>query len=38
MQNRFSVWSRFCKSKKENGKFTREMLSVYGSYADGYDK
>ncbi len=24
--------------KKENGKFTREMLAVYGSYADGYDK
>ena len=25
-------------NKKENGKFTREMLAVYGSYADGYDK
>lgn len=24
--------------KKENGKFTDEMLKVYGSYADGYDK
>ena len=24
--------------KKENGKFTREMLAVYGYYADGYDK
>lgn len=24
--------------KKENGKFTDEMLGVYGSYADGYDK
>ena len=24
--------------KKENGKFTQEMLAVYGSYADGYDK
>lgn len=24
--------------KKENGKFTEEMLKVYGSYADGYDK
>jgi tRNA1(Val) A37 N6-methylase TrmN6 len=25
-------------TKKENGKFTDEMLKVYGSYADGYDK
>ncbi len=24
--------------KKENGKFTGEMLKIYGSYADGYDK
>ncbi len=24
--------------KKENGKFTPEMLDIYGSYADGYDK
>lgn len=24
--------------KKENGRFTDEMLAVYGSYADGYDK
>lgn len=24
--------------KKENGKFTEEMLEIYGSYADGYDK
>lgn len=24
--------------KKENGKFTDEMLEIYGSYADGYDK
>lgn len=24
--------------KKENGKFTDEMLDVYGSFADGYDK
>lgn len=24
--------------KKENGKFTEEMIRVYGSYADGYDK
>lgn len=24
--------------KKENGKFTDEMLNIYGSYADGYDK
>ncbi len=24
--------------KKENGKFTEEMLKVYGSFADGYDK
>lgn len=24
--------------KKENGKFTDEMLTVYGSYADGYDR
>ena len=24
--------------KTDNGKFTEEMLSVYGSYADGYDK
>ena len=24
--------------KKENGKFTDEMLKIYGSYADGYDK
>lgn len=24
--------------KKENGRFTDEMLKVYGSYADGYDK
>ena len=24
--------------KKENGKFTSEMLDIYGSYADGYDK
>lgn len=24
--------------KKENGKFTQEMLEIYGSYADGYDK
>jgi tRNA1(Val) A37 N6-methylase TrmN6 len=24
--------------KKENGKFTPEMLEIYGSYADGYDK
>lgn len=24
--------------KKENGKFSDEMLGVYGSYADGYDK
>ncbi|MDE6768026.1 MAG: methyltransferase, partial [Eubacterium sp.] len=24
--------------KKENGKFTEEMLDIYGSYADGYDK
>lgn len=24
--------------KKENGKFTDEMLKVYGSFADGYDK
>lgn len=24
--------------KKENGKFTQEMLDIYGSYADGYDK
>ncbi len=24
--------------KNENGKFTREMLEIYGSYADGYDK
>ena len=23
---------------KENGKFTPEMLDIYGSYADGYDK
>lgn len=24
--------------KKDNGKFTPEMLDIYGSYADGYDK
>lgn len=24
--------------KKENGRFTDEMLEIYGSYADGYDK
>ncbi|MCC8015821.1 MAG: methyltransferase [Clostridiales bacterium] len=24
--------------KKENGKFTDEMIKIYGSYADGYDK
>lgn len=24
--------------KKDNGKFTDEMLKIYGSYADGYDK
>lgn len=24
--------------KKENGKFTPEMLRIYGSYADGYDR
>lgn len=24
--------------KKENGKFTDEMIEIYGSYADGYDK
>lgn len=24
--------------KKANGKFTDEMLEIYGSYADGYDK
>jgi tRNA1(Val) A37 N6-methylase TrmN6 len=24
--------------KKQNGKFTDEMLQVYGSYADGYDR
>ena len=24
--------------KKVNGKFTEEMIKVYGSYADGYDK
>lgn len=24
--------------KKESGKFTDEMLEIYGSYADGYDK
>lgn len=24
--------------KKDNGKFTDEMLEIYGSYADGYDK
>ena len=24
--------------KKENGKFTDEMLEIYGSYADGYDR
>ncbi len=24
--------------KKDNGRFTDEMLAVYGSYADGYDK
>lgn len=24
--------------KKKNGKFTDEMLEIYGSYADGYDK
>lgn len=24
--------------KKKNGRFTDEMLKVYGSYADGYDK
>lgn len=24
--------------KKDNGKFTDEMLRIYGSYADGYDK
>jgi tRNA1(Val) A37 N6-methylase TrmN6 len=24
--------------KKENGKFTKEMLDVYGSYAEGYDR
>lgn len=24
--------------KNENGKFTQEMLEIYGSYADGYDK
>ena len=24
--------------KKENGRFTQEMLDIYGSYADGYDR
>lgn len=24
--------------KKQNGKFTDEMIKIYGSYADGYDK
>ncbi len=24
--------------KKDNGRFTKEMLEIYGSYADGYDK
>lgn len=24
--------------KREDGKFTEEMLDIYGSYADGYDK
>ncbi len=24
--------------KKDNGKFTDEMLKIYGSYADGYDR
>lgn len=24
--------------KKDNGKFTDEMIEIYGSYADGYDK
>ena len=25
-------------NKKDNDKFTQEMLDIYGSYADGYDK